>query len=415
MAQKINKNLQYYKFCLYGFFKNLRFFDAFLILFFLASGVSYLQIGLLYSVREITLAIFEIPSGIIADAFGRKKTLMVSFVTYILSFMIFYVAENYSVFYIAMILFAFAEAFRTGVHKAMIYHYLKVNNQDDLKVRYYGHTRSWSQVGTAVSALVAGFLVLYTDSFRIVFLASVVPYIVGLFLIMSYPKYLDGVAQKISAGSIITQFKSVIIAFWKSIASARMIKLLINSSLYTGYYRAIKDYFQLLLKSFALAVPVFAYMSDRDRVAITVGIFYFVTYLLTAVASRKSGAFVELFKNPLRPMNLTIMLGFITGAIAGALFVSGWLILAVVVFIAILMIENLRKPIGVAMITDQSKQEAYASVLSTSSKAKSIFSAILALLIGWLADQFSPGIAIAATSLILLLSLPMYWLNNKNQ
>ena len=56
MANRITKNLQYYKFCLYGFFKNLRLFEAFLILFLLDNGMSYVQIGVLYSIREITLA-----------------------------------------------------------------------------------------------------------------------------------------------------------------------------------------------------------------------------------------------------------------------------------------------------------------------------------------------------------------------
>lgn len=114
-------------------------------------------------------------------------------------------------------------------------------------------------------------------------------------------------------------------------------------------------------------------------------------------------------------MNLTITLGFFAGLITGLFYASGWFMLAVIVYVLLLVIENLRKPIGVALVTDQSKQEAYASVLSTSSKAKSIFSAIIALFVGWMADIYNPGVAIAATSLLLLLSLPMYWLNSKNQ
>jgi len=137
MASSIIKNLQYYKFCLYGFLKNLRFFDAFLILFFLERGLSFIEIGLLYSIREITLAITEIPSGVIADMFGRRKTLIISFVLYILSFVIFYFSGQFLVFAFAMLVFAFGDAFRTGVHKAMIYQYLKLNNWDDQKVEYY--------------------------------------------------------------------------------------------------------------------------------------------------------------------------------------------------------------------------------------------------------------------------------------
>ena len=415
MTGKVTRNLQYYKFCFYGFFKNLRFFDAFLILFLLEQDLTYIQIGLLYSVKEIVLALVEIPSGIIADALGRRSILMVAFASYILSFVVFYFAESYAVFMAAMLIFSFADAFRTGVHKAMIYHYLEINGWKNQKIRYYGHTRSWSQMGTALSSLLAGFLVFYSDNFRIVFLASIIPYVLGLILVTSYPSYLDGDISRLTLKSLLNQFKTVISAFWKSLSSLSVFKVLINGSIYTGYYRAVKDYIQPLLQTLALAIPVFAYLSDKDRIAIMVGVFYFLAYLLTAVASRKSGAFVSLFKDSLKPMNLTITIGFAVGTVVGLFFVSGWMALAVVLFILILIIENLRKPIGFALVTDESKQEAYASVLSTSSQAKSLISAGLALVLGLLANYYGPGIAIAATSIGLLLSLPLYWLRSQNQ
>ncbi len=75
----IIKDRQYFKFCIYGFLKNLRFFDAFFILFLVEKGLPYTQIGILYAVREIFINIFEIPSGIIADTYGRKNSLIGSF------------------------------------------------------------------------------------------------------------------------------------------------------------------------------------------------------------------------------------------------------------------------------------------------------------------------------------------------
>lgn len=126
MTNRIDKNLQYYKFCLYGFLKNLRFFDAFLVLFLLESGLDFLLIGVLYSIREITLSVTEIPSGVIADALGRRRTLVTSFALYILSFLMFYVAAGFFWFAVAMFIFALGDAFRTGVHKAMIQTYRKI-------------------------------------------------------------------------------------------------------------------------------------------------------------------------------------------------------------------------------------------------------------------------------------------------
>ena len=142
----IPKDLQYYKFCAYGFLKNLRFFDPFILLFFRSVGMSYLHIGVLFSVREISTTVLELPTGVIADLFGRKNSMISSFLAYILSFIIFYTSSKYNLFIIAMFLFAVGEAFRTGTHKAMIFDYLKIKNISHLKTEYYGHTRSLSLI-----------------------------------------------------------------------------------------------------------------------------------------------------------------------------------------------------------------------------------------------------------------------------
>ena len=139
------KNRQYFKFCIYGFLKNLRFFDAFFILFLIEKGLSFTQIGILYAVREIFTSIFEIPSGIIADTFGRKNSLIGSFFIFIVSFYVFYISNDFWFFLIAFILYGIGDAFRSGAHKGMIMDYLKLNDWGEQKINYYGHTRSWSQ------------------------------------------------------------------------------------------------------------------------------------------------------------------------------------------------------------------------------------------------------------------------------
>ncbi len=152
---------------MYGFLKNLRFIDAFFILFLVDKGISFTQIGFLYAVREVITNLFELPSGILADAFGRKRALAFSFILYISSFTLFYIFQNFWFFMIAFILFGLAEAFRSGTHKGMIMDYLNLNDMAAQAANYYGHTRSCSQKGSALSALAAGIIVLYGGSWHV--------------------------------------------------------------------------------------------------------------------------------------------------------------------------------------------------------------------------------------------------------
>jgi len=405
--QKIEKNSQYYKFATYGFLKNLRFYEAFLILFFLEKGIDYIKIGLLYSVREITIMLFEIPSGLVADVLGRKKTLMASFFVYILSFATFYFSNHFGLMLLAMVLFALADAFRSGVHKAMIFQYLTRRGRAGQKTNYYGHTRSWSQTGSSIASLVAGIMVFYYGSYRIIFAISAVPYFLDMLLIWSYPGYLDGEFNTKNKKSVRKKFAEV----WKTIVTSlkefSLLHILTSLSLHTGYYKAVKDYIQPVMVSLAITLPWLPLMREKQKSALVVGLIYFFLYLLTAQTSRLSGRFLKKFTHFSRPMNLTMVAGIMLGLAAGIFYMLQWYALSIICFVLIMLIENLRKPIGIAFVTNKSNDKAAASVLSIQSQAQAFFAAILAFVIGWGAQLGGPGTGIIFGSSLLILLLPL--------
>ncbi len=408
--QKIEKNVQYYKFGLYGFLKNLRFYEAFLILFFLEKGVDYIKIGLLYSVREITIMLFEIPSGLVADAVGRKKTLMAAFFVYILSFITFYFSNHFGLLLLAMLLFALADAFRSGIHKAMIFQYLDVRGRKRQKADYYGHTRSWSQTGSAIAALAAGGMVFYSGSYRIIFLLSAIPYFLDMLLIWSYPDNLNGVLGERGETAIRAKFKAVWKAIVLSIRNFNLLRILASLSLHTGFYKAVKDYIQPVIVSFAVALPWLVSISGKKKSAVLVGGIYFILYLLTAFTSRSSGKFLERFTHFSRPMNGTLLVAVLLGMAAGLFYIGGFYALSIVAFVLIMLNENLRKPIGVAFVTEESEDKAAASVLSVQSQAQSFFAAVFSFVIGWGAQLGGPGTGILMGTGMLLLLIPLSWL-----
>ncbi len=76
MGEIFKKDLQYAKFSAYGFLKNLKLFEPFLILFLLDKGLSFTLIGTLYAYRELMSSLLEVPTGVIADAVGRRRTMV---------------------------------------------------------------------------------------------------------------------------------------------------------------------------------------------------------------------------------------------------------------------------------------------------------------------------------------------------
>lgn len=391
----IKKDSMFYRFALYGFLKNLRFFDPFIILFFRDAGLSFLQIGSLYSIRDLVTNLFEIPTGIFADAFGRRISMIMAFISYICSFIIFYSGSNFALYALAMVFFAFGEAFRSGTHKALILEYLKLNQMDHLKVAYYGRTRSASQLGSAINSLIGAALVFYTGDYRTMFLASTVPYVLDLINLMTYPRVLDGdLVRPSDPSAVLTQVKTTLKAFVSIFADRNASRAILNSASFGAFFKATKDYLQPILNSFALTLPLLVALEDTRRSAVMVGIVYFAIYLLTSYASRSAAEVSERFRSVFQAVNVTYLGG------AAALFLAGlasWgnlTLLSIIVFLVLYILQNVRKPMNVAVISDQISNQMMASGLSVESQFTTILTVVMAPVLGALADRFGVGAAL---------------------
>lgn len=390
----IKKDKQFRKFQMYGFLKNLRFFEPFLILFFLSSGFSYLQIGILYSIKSIATNILEIPTGVIADLYGRKKSMLFSMISYIISFLIFYFSRSFYLYILAMIFFSFGEAFRTGTHKAMIFQYLKINGMENLKVQYYGATRAASQLGSALNSLIAASIVFVSGNYRTVFFIAILPYILNLINLATYPNELDKAEVKKTK-------KQTLKDFIDAVASWRVLKILLNTSSYSAIFKSLKDYLQPILESFALSIPIFVWLDDKKRSSIVIGIVYFFLYLLTSYASKNSWKIGK--KSSSFALNLTLFVGALSVIFAGVSYIFNFYIVSILIFIVLYILENLRRPIAVSYVGDNVESDALASVLSVESQATTLLTAVFSIVLGFFADKFGVGQSVSILGIILLL------------
>jgi len=406
MSGRYQKDLQYAKFSAYGFLKNLKLFEPFLILFLLEKNLSYTLIGTLYAYREIMTNLLEVPTGIVADAFGRRRTMVQSFLAYITSFLIFYFAQTFWLLMLGMTFFAFGEAFRGGTHKAMIFEYLKMKGWQDQRVDYYGHTRSWSQNGSALSALLAAGIVFVTRRYDVVFLVSTLPYVLNLFLMLSYPRELDGTIR--TNGSVAQSLAIVRRSLKLTFKDSGALRATTNVCIYDGFYNAVKDFLQPIVKSLALALPLLAFLQEKQRSALLIGIVYFGIYLLTSQASRRSGAFAGRFATLAAPLNLTMLAGFGLGLLCGFSYLLGHDLAAILLFTGIFVIQNLRSPLSVTYVCDTVPYEILATSLSVRSLVTALYTAAMALAMGVLADHLGLGRALMVLALVLTALAPLY-------
>lgn len=397
-----------YRFCLYGLLKNQRYFASFWILAFLDKGLSFAMIGLLIGFREISVALLEIPTGAVADTIGRRWAMILSHVAYVAAFLTFGFTTSIGALFVAMFAFAIGEAFRTGTHKAIIFAWLKSQGREKEKTHIYGITRSWSQMGSAVSVIVAAVLVFWLEDYSVIFWVSALPAALNIVNFLSYPKSLDFPVDRKPdrTGTLRLLWHAALQCF----TSKNLRRPITESMAYEGMYGASKDYLQPLIQNIALALPLFVAWETTQRTAILIAAVYAVLYVLGSFASRYSGPITTALGNEQKASRY---LWAAYGAAFALLLVATmttWTGLAIVSFITLAVMQNIWRPILIGRVADQADEHAMATVLSVESQAKSIGIAVIAPVLGLAVDrmpaayQFTPiailGIAITAMALL---------------
>jgi MFS family permease len=400
---KIKKDSMFYRFSIYGFLKNLRFFEPFIILIFRSYGLSFLQIGILYSIRDISATILEIPTGLAADAFGRRRAMISAFSFYLISFLMIYFLQDFAFLSLAMIMFAFGEAFRSGSHKALILEYLSIHKISHLKVAYYGLTRSASQLGSALNALIAAGLAFSVGNYRVMFVAAVIPYVLDLINLASYPPELDGEIPGLAIEDFLPRLRSTLGGFLSIFKDEKVLRAYVNSSGFTAFFKSTKDYLQPILVSLVFSTAILISFQQTQREALVIGFVYFCIYLLTSYASSQAYNISGRFRDLFQAVNITYLAGGILLVIAGLTYSLQFQVTAIICFILIFILNNLRRPINVGIISDQISSSFMASGLSAESQLTTILSAIIAPLIGFLADTLGVGLGLGLIGGLMLL------------
>ena len=389
--QVIKQNNQIKKFCLYGFLKNLRFFEPYLYIYLLqVIGLNLFQIGTLFSIREAITYIFEVPSGILADQYGKKIELVICFIFYILSFFFFYIGGNYFIIVIAMFFFGLGEAFRSGTHKAMIYSYLEEKGWFKYKTFVYGRTRSFSLIGSSISAFAAIFIIIRLPEMKTIFLFSIIPYVLDFLLILSYPNSLN---ERVESTLNLKKFFIFSVRKVKEIFSNQDLKkVILSSSLFDGIFKILKDYIQPILQDIILISGIYAVAAmDADtRLKIILGIIYGVIYIFSSMVSRNVYRLNLKIKSN-RLMDISFDIFSILFFLLFFAIRLEMIVLVILLYFVLYLLKDGRRPLVVDVFGDTMRKTERATVLSVESQTRSLFMIILAPVFGYIADGF--GIA----------------------
>lgn len=151
-------------------------------IFMTSIGISVAGVGIAAAVFLAINLIFEIPSGILADKWSRKGMLILSSIFLGVASLLFGISNGIFIYIIGEIFYGLYVATMSGTYQALIYDVLHEENKSKQYSKIAGKAFALFLFGSAVADLLSGFLA-NQIGFRAVFLISIIPCLINIFVI----------------------------------------------------------------------------------------------------------------------------------------------------------------------------------------------------------------------------------------
>lgn len=185
-----------------------------------ARGYSMLEIGLLESIFHVASMSFEIPSGAIADVFGRKKTMVASQMMNVLASIVMIFSHSFVSISIAMIFSAFSYNLASGSREALGYDSLKSAGDEEDYEKFAANDMVIYDFAMSFATLMAGVTLLlgYQKAYAIDVIAGVSSILVAWTLLEAKVSHEASVSQETKISTEATEMKESVVERFVEVA-----------------------------------------------------------------------------------------------------------------------------------------------------------------------------------------------------
>lgn len=142
----------------YNFLMQMNITSAIWVLYLSYKGMSLVQIGIIESIYHITSMFFELPTGAIADVYGKKFSVVLGRAINVISCILMITSINFCGFAVAFSLNAAANNLNSGAAEALVYDSLKELGEEDKYKKIWGSLAFTMSIAQGLAVLLGGIL-----------------------------------------------------------------------------------------------------------------------------------------------------------------------------------------------------------------------------------------------------------------
>lgn len=335
-----------------------------IILYYLANGLNFAQIGILTAIAQLTDAILEVYGGALSDIIGKKKPLILYPILRMIWLAILFFSHSFTGFAIASLFYGISLGIGQGTQHAMLFDTLKALKRENEHKKFRGRIQFLSKTFNAfIILLIPVIYVFHTKlPFLIGFILFLIAFVFALF-------FQEPIPIKKPERNLATLNRKVFNGFKEVIVSKKIILIIILQAILLGFVLVSFDYFQPLLKITGLSVALF-------------GLVYTLARIIEGLGGEIVHRLEKVFSN--KKLLITGIL-FIILSFVGFFMGKNWLII-----FAILLVSFSDGFIDVVlgdMLNINITSENRTTIMSIATFFQGIFTAILAYFVGLLADK----------------------------
>jgi MFS family permease len=335
-----------------------------IVLFYQDNGMGMHDIFVLKSIYSVAIVFMELPSGWMADRWGRKKTLVSGSLLGSLGFLIYSFSYGFWAFAVAEIILGIGHSFVSGADSALLYDSLKSDGKSEKYVKHEGRITSAGNFAEAIAGIAAGFLA--AISLRTPF------YFQFVVAAIAVPASLTMTEPKLNAAKHIHSVKSMMLDIRRVFLTDTNLRVSILLSAVTGTATLT---FAWLVQPFfkAIGLPVEMFGVLWTALNLTVGI-------SSAFSYRAEGFFARRWEI----LSIIVLL-------SAGYFLTGLSIVreGLVFLFLFYIIRGLATPIFKNYINQYTQSNVRATMLSVRNLVIRISFAVIGPLLGWMTDNVS--------------------------
>ena len=180
-----------------------------IVIFFQENDLTITEIMILQAVYSLTIAMLEIPSGFLADSFGRRNSIFISTVFSFIGYIILSTYVGFNQYLIAEILLGIGASLISGADSALIYDTLLDLNDKNSYTKIEGKNYAIGNFSEAIAGLLGGYLAIASISLGLYLPMYIQTFVVMLSIPIAYslvePKRTFKIGKSLKSIIIIVQ------------------------------------------------------------------------------------------------------------------------------------------------------------------------------------------------------------------